>query len=84
MAFIHMKATKEIAEKYKINVLDINQNRNFQKQFNSFHISKKNDVFAYQTILKKWSELKKLPLNKNQMRSTTNHMNLLISGKDKK
>ena len=81
--YSYMKATKEIAEKYKINVLDINQNRNFQKQFNSFHISKKNDVFAYRTILKKWSELKKLPLNKNQMRSTTNHMNLLISGKTK-
>ena len=40
-------------------------------------------MFAYQTMLKKWSELKKLPLNKNQMRSTTNHMNLLISGKTK-
>ena len=75
-----MKAAQEIAKKYKIKNLDINNSRNFYKQMNSFLITKRNDVVAYKEILSKWNDLKKFPLNHDQMRSTTKHMNLLISG----
>tara|TARA_B100000035_G_scaffold314778_1_gene332225 strand:- start:754 stop:2529 length:1776 start_codon:yes stop_codon:yes gene_type:complete len=78
--YSYMKAAQEVAKKYKIKNLDINNNRNFHKQMNSFLISEKNDVIAYKEILSKWNDLKKFPLDHDQMRSTTKHMNLLISG----
>ena len=75
-----MKVAQDVAKKYQIKNLDINQNRNFYKQLNSFQICKDNDVVAYKEMLSEWDNLKKFPLNHDQMISTSKHIDLLISG----
>ena len=78
--YSYMKAAQEVAKKYQIKILDINQNRNFYSQLNSFLISKNNDVVAYKEMISQWDDFKKFPLNHDQMISTTKHIDFLISG----
>ena len=74
-----MKSALEMAKKFEIKTLDINQGRNFDKVFNSFLFSPDNDIGAYQDILNNWHNLKNFPLTEKQMLSTTDHYNNLIS-----
>jgi len=74
-----MKSAFEIAKKFEIKTLDINNGRNFDKALNSFIFSFGNDITAYQNIIKNWDNLRKFPLAEKQMLSTTAHYNNLIS-----